>query len=403
MIARPVPQRPSRSRRKHPLFSEIDIPQQSDFCIVGSKSLQLGMSPGSVRDHNQSVLDVLGRVRERVNDTRSIRLEPTFCQERMKELRSLGRSAYNTLGDSFVQEFNQLEQKANECGLSLAIKNSVFPLLWEMLYSGSPRGEMQIDRFWGFHHQIARLQLGVSSAEEELEAGHSFLFCPNRQLQHWQLEHDTLRRLIMPHFHFHVLDDLMPGLSIDPLENVSEQFIDVLSMPELGILHLACHCLPDPNRQGVLFSEIVVSWQAAEIRLKLHELQAARHEFGFKLQPLVFLNACRTMTNPEHLIQGDSFPGGFLGFGASGVIATACDMPDQFAAAFAAKFYENLLRNIRGRSPTMSEALLSTRRFFINSPFYNPLGLAYGLYARRDLRVVWDFNEPEGEDPDELA
>jgi CHAT domain-containing protein len=170
---------------------------------------------------------------------------------------------------------------------------------------------------------------------------------------------------------------------------LSDHFIDVLALLELGLVHLACHCLPAPHRSGVLFSELVLSGSSWEIRIKLHELKAAQREFGFSLQPLVFLNACKTMTNPELLIQGDSFPGGFLRFGASGVIATACDIPDQFAAAFAAQFYKYLCVDKGGRSPTLSEALSKTRRFFINPPYHNPLGLAYGLYARKDLHIEW--------------
>ena len=96
------------------------------------------------------------------------------------------------------------------------------------------------------------------------------------------------------------------------------------------------------------------------------------------------------MTTPEHLVQGDSFPGGFLRFGASGVIATACDIDDRFAAAFSSKFYEILCKDTGGRSPTVSEALLKTRQFFIKPPYYNPLGLAYGLYACNDLHIEWE-------------
>jgi hypothetical protein len=104
------------------------------------------------------------------------------------------------------------------------------------------------------------------------------------------------------------------------------------------------------------------------------------------------------MSNPDHLMQTQSFPNGFLGFGASGVIATACDIPDRFAAAFACEFYKNLLSDSGGRSPTVSKALLKTRRAFMSEPYNNPLGLAYGLFARNELHICWEANFEDEED-----
>jgi hypothetical protein len=283
-----------------------------------------------------------------------------------------------------------LEQEAGRPGLAFTIKSDTFSLLWEMLYTGSSRGEIDVERFWGFRHRIARFKLGASvSTEEEIYPDSDFLFCHNHQLASWREERDSVRHLVSPRFHFHLLDGVasMPDdLSLGP--DAAQWFIDVLALLDLGMLHLACHCLP--NQASALLSELVISWESALIRVKLLDLQAARRDFIFSIHPLVFLNACKTMTNPDLLVQGDSFPGSFLRFGASGVVATACDVHHQFAAAFAAKFYENLLIDIGGRSRTVSEALLRTRQFFIKPPYNNPLGLAYGLYARSDLHIEWD-------------
>jgi len=390
-FVRPVQCRRPRGRRA-PLRSEIAIPRQGDWCSMGSADLPLGMSPGSVREHNHNLLEILKEIRLKIQQTGLIQLDYSFYEAVMRKLRGIGLSAYTTLGDDFLEIFDALEQKAGALGLALTIRSDTFPLLWEMLYTGSSRGEVQVGKFWGFHHRIARFQLGASASdEEEIEADCDFLFCYDHRLSHWQQERDEVERLVSRYFQFHLLEDIFPGpVGIAPPNNLSDYFIDALASPELGLLHLACHCLPDPDQSGVLFSELAFSWQSSQIRVKLHELKAAQRDFGFSLQPLVFLNACKTMTNPEHLIHGDSFPGGFLRFGASGVIATACDTPDRFAAAFAAKFYENLCKDVGGRSPTVSEALRRTRQFFIEPPYYNPLGLAYGLYARNDLHIEWE-------------
>jgi hypothetical protein len=389
--ARPILRR--RTKRRHqPLPAEILIPRQSDRCIIGTSEVSLEMSPGSVQTHNHSLIEVLTKVRRQVNATNSINLDPAFFEEVMRDLRTLGLSAYTSLGADFVAKFDRLAEKAGEPGLALTIKGDAFPLLWEMLYTGSSRGTVYPEKFWGFQHQLTRFKLGADSMEEaELDPATDFLFCHHHQLHHCSLEREAVQMLVAPHFKFYMLEEAFARnkLSVNP-PKLSEQFIDLLDMLELGMLHLACHCLANPDQTGVLFSELVLSYQTTLFHLKLHELKAAQRDFGFSLKPLVFLNACKTMTNPEHLIQGDSFPGGFLHFGASGVVATACDVPDLFAKEFAAIFYQNLCVDIGGRSPTVSEALLKTRQHFINPPNYNPLGLAYGLYARNELHIEWD-------------
>jgi hypothetical protein len=82
-----------------------------------------------------------------------------------------------------------------------------------------------------------------------------------------------------------------------------------------------------------------------------------------------------------------NFPTGILNFGAGGVIATACIMPDNFASAFAREFYRYLWAS---SSPNgladIGEALLKTRLHFLKK-MNNPLGLAYGLYAASDQQL----------------
>ena len=72
-----------------------------------------------------------------------------------------------------------------------------------------------------------------------------------------------------------------------------------------------------------------------------------------------------------------NFPKTFINFGAGGVIATNCTMPDNCAAAFASRFYKQLLGRDLDQPANIGEALLETRRYFLNVK-NNPLGLAYG-------------------------
>ena len=130
------------------------------------------------------------------------------------------------------------------------------------------------------------------------------------------------------------------------------------------------------------------------MNLTLEKLLAWQ-DHGFVNGPFVFLNACGTAT-PGHLLQTMSFPNEILGFGASGVIATACTMPDNFASSFAVEFYRRLLNMTREKNDEgtlvdvvrpfaattidIGEAMLQTRLHFLRK-HNNPLGLAYGLYA----------------------
>jgi hypothetical protein len=89
---------------------------------------------------------------------------------------------------------------------------------------------------------------------------------------------------------------------------------------------------------------------------------------------------------------------------ALAVLATLCPVPDYFAHAFAAKFYEFLherLQDTTGvhrRYRYLAETLLGTRRYFMEE-FNNPLGLAYTLYAMRGAHIEADFAMKAGGAP----
>src|SRR5205823_3843519 len=64
----------------------------------------------------------------------------------------------------------------------------------------------------------------------------------------------------------------------------------------------------------------------------------------FQCRPLVFLNACQSAGGSDDLRKTFNLPKAFIECGAAAVIATACPVPDLFAAAFARVFYEFFLR-----------------------------------------------------------
>lgn len=62
--------------------------------------------------------------------------------------------------------------------------------------------------------------------------------------------------------------------------------------------------------------------------------------------------------------------------GVRGVVTTECLVPDAVAAAFTRLFYPLLLDG-----EEIGDALLGARKSLLGSPFCNPLGLLYTLYA----------------------
>jgi CHAT domain-containing protein len=76
-------------------------------------------------------------------------------------------------------------------------------------------------------------------------------------------------------------------------------------------------------------------------------------------------------------------PTTFTEAAAAAIVATACPVPDRFAASFARKFYELFVRD----KLQIGEALRQTRLFFLTKD-NNPLGLAYGLYSPAHYRVA---------------
>ena len=73
----------------------------------------------------------------------------------------------------------------------------------------------------------------------------------------------------------------------------------------------------------------------------------------------------------------------FLEYGARGVIATECAVPDTFAADFSRKFYEHFLE----KKQPLGESLLATRQHFLRKE-KNPSGLLYSMYAPPDIQLV---------------
>lgn len=369
-----------RPQRPYPL--DITIARNGP-CSIGAKHFDLEMSEGSIRDHNRDFIALMGEVETQVVHTGSLALSPTFFYSKLEELRDMGLSAYHSLGEDMGEHLRGYHARDTGAGLRITIKAEGYPLLWEFLYVGSAVGLVDPSLFWGYRHHVTRFLIGSEYLPIEIDPVGGFLFCRNHLLGHWADEMQALHE-IAPHLPLILLDDCLDTLGPDHAEwNLGDRMLYACTTGNYGFVHIASHLYPDPRDQSVLGALLALSYREQKVEIKLRRLNALREELHFAQNSLVFLNACQTMTNPEHLSQGESFPRSFLKLGAGAVLATACNIPDQFAAAFARKFYEIFLGK---EIVTASDALRLARRYFMDK-FNNPLGLAYGLYAHNDLTI----------------
>jgi len=373
---------------------QIMIFPSMPLLIIDTMQFPLTFDQGDVEDFNQQFIAVLQDLRRDVQN-KGVDLSG-YDHNYLERLRDIGKVAYNrVLPPAARSRIAELETQEQKRGISLTFKTSpTSRLFWEMLYTGKPF-DIQSDQFWGFRYPLGRtyweikapdrvrLQSGVFSA---IHDGLKFSRQEVEQLtQHLTATGQRLGLKLV----LHLLEQVIPA------ERLSvERLLELFHSSEFcyGIVHFACH-VENPEDAGA--TQAYLSFTAHKNRLEmcLGKLVACE-EYSFANQPFVFLNACGSAT-PGHLLQTLSFPTGVLNFGAGGVIATACTIPDNFASAFASELYRRLLKHSeeeKSHHPVWSnigEALLETRLHFLEE-YNNPLGLAYGLYAvsNQQLRLI---------------
>ncbi len=259
------------------------------------------------------------------------------------------------------------------------------------------------DRFWGLRYTPSRIlnpEKEITDYVLEQAQPSDMLFClHHRLLQAHKQERPEIERLVRAttRDRFTLLGrtcDLTNGNPCDPL---SDDLLKYLYKASHNKLHLACHC-QEGKRGDTLLISFIKDEEIEEnaLVLELETYKFLLRQGQFLCQPSVFLNACQSAGGADELRRTFNLPKVFIQHGATAVIATACPVPDLFAAAFAKVFYEFFLRGLvvedevtgeKGvRLMTIGEALRATRWYFLKE-FNNPLGLAYGLYSPAHYRL----------------
>jgi len=370
--------REARSESRYQL--RVLIPYDRSV-LVGTRKFELNFNAETVRAFNSEFVDILDDVRRKVLANEDIDFKGRGY-DFLSRLRDRGRAAFQRLWPREMKEhLDAKDEQEKSRGLSFTFQvDEELSLFWEMLYRGSPLNALDPNDFWGFRYPIGRCYLGVDTSDRvELQSGilsavHNKLKLSLREVHAVKTYLQKLRRI--PSVRLQMLDEALEANSPTVNELLALFHDDEFSF---GMVHFACHC---DAGQNLLESSLRLTSRNSDIDLMLEKV-LGNADYGFQNRPFVFLNACQT-ADVVGLRAGLGFPRAVLDFGAAGVIATACVVPDRFAAAFAREFYRRLLaRRTPSGAANIASILMETRLHFLTE-FENPLGLAYGLYAGSD-------------------
>ncbi|WP_017314038.1 CHAT domain-containing protein [Mastigocladopsis repens] len=371
-------------------FLPIVIPKEN-YYNIGWQKFKISASDEELLKFTNNVLESFWRLEKAINQAKSIKLDAETCQQEMKELAKWGLAAYRR----FFEEEGSRQLIEGRCKMmgseipapTFISERVLFP--WEVLYAGDNYQEANPEMFWGLRYTPARIltpEKDISRFLADRTTPLDMMFCLHHRLREaHQKEWLLIQKLIRSYQNSRcsLLSAAGKLIGVESGENLLDYFIEA----NHNILHFACHCLSEElDIDTLLFTLLKDEGQEGEplvIQLGAISFILVREDKRFQCQPLVFLNACQSAGGTDALRKTFNLPQMFIKRGAEAVIATACPVPDRFAAAFAQQFYTFFI----DKQMTIGEALQATRRYFIEE-YNNPLGLAYGLYSPPYYRLT---------------
>ncbi|MBD3309503.1 CHAT domain-containing protein [candidate division KSB3 bacterium] len=255
-----------------------------------------------------------------------------------------------------------LEQCSNG---TICIASDDFFIPWEILYDGDLATQSaSFNHFWGMRYIIARYMRPGTRINPILEVGAPRVgLLTNERIL-------GVKRREIPFFEGLAKKGrivLYKLRALDP-DHKRAEFEEFRRFWQQGfhIAHFACH-------GSTIWDAPDESWLELTNRYSISIRDLRVLSFRLENHPLVILNACATgSVNPLYTA---SFADAFLGYGARGVVATECSVPDTFAFRFIKQMYELFLGGM-----SLGEAMLTTRRQIAKRES-NPCGLLYAMYA----------------------
>ena len=385
---------------------------------LGSRELEIVVQPDSFsigrhqfRRPSDDVLEMFTKGILNVLDDlcrasrHSIDLAPEVCKASLVSLAKEGRMAYKVFFGEDRPSKILASRLTEGVAPTFVSESTAFP--WEVLFGGTEDDYEagNADCFWGFRYTPARildLSKDVIDFPSEQSSPSDMLFCMHHKLmQAHQYERPLIEQIVRATRadRFTVFG---PQCSLAVCEGTAlkgDDLLKYLYKARHNMLHFACHCQKSPRGDDMLLVSFI-NEEATEAEPPILELETCLFllpDGQFLYQPLIFLNACQSAGGPDDIRRTFNLPKYFMQKEAAAVIATACPVPDCFAAAFAKKFYEYFLKgavveNDAAEQPvvrliSIGEALKRTRWHFFKE-HNNPLGLSYGLYSPAHYRLA---------------
>jgi hypothetical protein len=372
---------PTRSSvASRPVF--IDIALKEPTYRVDYMSYKLTTTEEELGKWTTKVLECFERLEMKVRTSHTIDLDSAYSQQELSELARFGRRAFQCFFEDRVAK-SQVRDRKDGTVFTFISDEFLFP--WEVLYQGEDFEEADPYQFWGFRYIPARqLRREKYYSIKSLELPSDMLLCLHHQLRHAHEQERPALESIVNSTAGGRLRVLGPVSGLTEI-NSGPSLLKYLYKARHNMLHFACHCAQTKDETDELVMSLIDdSVQEKEIKvIKLAPETFLDTPGKFERPPMVFINACQSGGGPGDLRKTFNLPRELDAQEAPAIIATACSVPDIFAAAFARVFYKNFLRS---RMP-IGEALYATRWHFLLE-HNNPLGLAYGLYTPADYQLA---------------
>ena len=332
------------------------------------------MSPNDLKELNAQLQQALLLIMRDNEDGQKPLIEEYESQ--LLELARIGHYAFNRIfsQQGSLETIRQLTSHNQNICIEIVSEEFFFP--WELIYPYALDEELSYKHFWGLNHIISR----VIVKEDRLGAYIPTKIYVNSLPKLGLLTYEGLGAVVDKELHFfktlekenkvnlYVLRSLNPSEKHKELEEFKDFWNN-----RFDLAHFACHANYDndsPQRSYVLLSE--------DFKITLLDMDA--YDMKIDGHPLVFMNACETGNlNPLYT---SNFAATFLKYGAMGVVATECSLPDSFAADFAEQLYTHLLSG-----DSLGKSLLAKRKYFLEN-YDNPSGIVYSMYAPPSIRLI---------------
>lgn len=373
---------------------DIFISQQKKYRIYYGPPHDWEVTDELILEWTEAVIQIFGVLSNKVMETERVTLDCDWSGTQLVKLAQWGRRAYKLVFNNQARKdlalyITEMQQGGLQA-VAPTIHSNMILFPWEVLYQGEKN--YKANDFWGFKYPLARVLTPGKTVwnypgQQSLPLDMLFSLHHNLHLSH-QKEWPQIKELIK-------LTDQGQCLLLGPQclhttddepRPENERLLTYLHHAQHNLLHFACHCTLGNNGAHSLLVSLIQDENnlesAEEIELNTYTFIDIE-ENKFRTKPLVFLNACQSAGGGDKLRTIFNLPALFIKHEAAAVIATACPVPDLFAAAFARVFYNKFLKE----RLTVGEALRKTRIYFWKE-HHNPLGLAYGLYSPAHYRLV---------------